>query len=136
MFARIADAIARAIASMTKDFWYSLPKIGKTLDDVIRWPFSLVFGGGGALPHYEPTMARADVGEVLKQAREKAAASVHAFDPSGNEKPAISAGFFILASRHPDRAARQGRGRRFRGLPVAWLPDFLGTVPRMSRPAP
>jgi len=85
MFARIAAAIARAIASLGKDFWNSLPKIGKTLDDVIRWPFSVLFGGGGSAPiaHYEPTMSRADVVEGFKAARQ--AAAVHAFDPSGIE---------------------------------------------------
>ncbi|MEW9616931.1 hypothetical protein AB3G45_24295 [Shinella sp. S4-D37] len=70
---------------MGRDFWNSLPTIGKTFDDMISWPFRAIFGGGMPLPHYEPTMARADVGEVLTKAREKAAASVHVFDPSGIE---------------------------------------------------
>lgn len=85
MIGRIIAAAWRAIATMGKNFWSSLPTIGKVADDLISWPFRVLFGGGTPLPHYEPTMARADVGEVMKKAREKAAASVHVFDPSGIE---------------------------------------------------
>lgn len=83
MISRIAAAIARAIASIGKEFWDSLPTIGRTLDDLIRWPFSLFVGGNAPVARYEPTMNRSDVLENFKAARQ--AAAVHAFDPSGIE---------------------------------------------------
>ena len=80
---RFAAALARVIAQMGKDFWNSLPTIGRAVDDVISWPFRVLFGGGSPLPHYEPEIARSDVVETFKQAREAAAA--HSLDASGIE---------------------------------------------------
>ena len=80
---RFAAALARAIAQMGKDFWNALPTIGKVADDLVSWPFRVLFGGGAPLEHYEPTTTRPDVIETFKAARE--AAAVRSFDPSGIE---------------------------------------------------
>ena len=82
MFGRLAAAIARAIAAMGKDFWASLPAIGRTIDGVIEWPFRMLFGGAAPMPHYEPTITKPDVVEEFRHAR-RAAASVRRVDPSG-----------------------------------------------------
>jgi hypothetical protein len=82
MFGRIAAAIARVLATMGKDFWSSLPGIGRTIDSVIEWPFRVLFGGASPLPHYEPTITKSGVIDDFKQAR-RAAASLHTIDPFG-----------------------------------------------------
>lgn len=82
MFSRIAAAIARAIAAMGKDFWASLPAIGRTIDGVIGWPFRMLIGGAAPMPHYEPTVTKPGIIKELKEAR-RAAASMHTVDPSG-----------------------------------------------------
>lgn len=78
---RIAAAFARAIASMGKDFWTSLPSIGRRIDDIVEWPFRLLFGGAAPLPHYEPTITPPGIIDEFKAARR--AASLHSVDPSG-----------------------------------------------------
>lgn len=82
MLGRIAAAIARALTTMGKDFWHSLPAIGRGIDDVISWPFGVLGRGGSPLPHYEPTITKSGVLDDFKQAR-CTAASLHAIDPSG-----------------------------------------------------
>jgi hypothetical protein len=68
---------------MGKDFWASLPAIGRGIDDVISWPFRLLGGGGSPLPHYEPTITKSGILDDFKQARR--AASLQTIDPSGIE---------------------------------------------------
>lgn len=80
---RIAAAFARAIASMGKDFWTSLPSIGRRIDDIVEWPFRLLFGGAAPLPHYEPMITQPGIIEEFKAARRAAAASLDTVDPSG-----------------------------------------------------
>lgn len=76
MLLRMAAAIARFVGSIGKGAWNSLPTVGKWMDDIVRWPFSLLFGGGTPLPGYEPNMTRTDVVEELKKARQAAAVEV------------------------------------------------------------
>ncbi len=78
----MATAIARAIATMSRDIWDSLPSIGRRLDDIVEWPFRLVFGGAAPLPQYEPTITPPGIIDEFKAAR-RAAASLHTVDPSG-----------------------------------------------------
>jgi len=82
MVSRIAAAIARVLATVGKDFWSSLPSLGRWIDDVISWPFRLLAGGGSPLPHYEPTVTKSNVLDDFKEAR-RAAASLRTVDPSG-----------------------------------------------------
>ena len=76
MILRMAAAIARFFGRIGKDAWNSLPTAGKWLDDIIRWPFSLVFGGGAPLPAYEPHVQRSDIVDEFKRARQAAAVEV------------------------------------------------------------
>ena len=82
MLARITAAIARVLAIMGKDIWNSLPTVGRTIDDIIAWPFRLLGGSGSPLPLFEPTIAKSGVLDDFKQAR-RAAASLYNIDPLG-----------------------------------------------------
>lgn len=76
MLLRMAAAIARFVGTIGKGAWNSLPSAGKWLDDIVRWPFSLLFGGGSPLPAYEPNLTRADVVDEFRKARQAAAVEV------------------------------------------------------------
>jgi len=76
MILRAAAAIARFFGQIGKDAFHSLPTVGKWLDDIIRWPFSLVLGGSPPLPSYEPNVMRSDIINEFKKARRATAVEV------------------------------------------------------------
>ncbi|MDX3975766.1 hypothetical protein [Shinella sp.] len=87
MIARFAAALAattRFFTQLGKDALSGLPNAGRWFEDIVSYPFRLIFGGGNPLPHYEPTVTKPDVIEEFKQAR-RAAATLHTIDPSGIE---------------------------------------------------
>lgn len=76
MILRMAAAIGRFFGRIGKDAWNSLPTVGKWLDDLVHWPFSVMFGGGAPLPAYEPNVRRADVVDDFNRARKAAVVEV------------------------------------------------------------
>lgn len=80
MLAKIAAFIANAIRSMGS----SALSILDWCEQVVKWPFGLVFGHGAPTPHYQPQITPSDVVGHLDQAR-AAAATVHTLDRDGIE---------------------------------------------------
>lgn len=78
MFAKIAAAIAAALKSMGT----SAVSILDWCEQVVRWPFSLVFGHGAPTPTYTPAVSPSDVIEEFQHARNTAAA-IHTLDRDG-----------------------------------------------------
>ncbi|WP_075292977.1 hypothetical protein [Pararhizobium arenae] len=70
MFSRIAAAIAATLKKLCS----TIPSVIDWCEQVIRWPFSVLFGSGDSpLPSYTPTTSKADILEDLKSARGKVA---------------------------------------------------------------
>lgn len=130
MILRMAAAIARFFGRIGKDAWNSLPAAGKWLDDIIRWPFSLVFGGGAPLPAYEPNFRRADVVDEFKRARQAAAIKVLGRDIVASVRK------FCTASE-ADRATMDLRGIDAGAMALLFTmgKDELRALSRASDPA-
>lgn len=82
MFARFVAALSRFLASIGNDLYHSIPGILNFGEQVIRWPFSVVFGNGASRPHFAPQVTKSDVVEDFLHAR-RSAAAVHTLDRDG-----------------------------------------------------
>lgn len=99
MFARIAAAISRFLASIGKDLWNSAGSILDWTEQVVKWPFRLVFGHGQSMPDFTPRSEKSDVVEEYKAAR---AAAIQATQPI--ERDGLSAVVKYARARPGDRA--------------------------------
>lgn len=79
-------AIGRALMSAISGLWKNTLGVISWTEQLIRWPFSVIFGsgGGGAMPNpeYKPDVSGAQLLEEFEQTRQRQAA-VHDLDRDG-----------------------------------------------------
>lgn len=99
MIMKIAAAISRFLASIGKDLWNSAGSILDWTEQMVKYPFRLVFGHGQALPDFTPRSEKSDVVEEYMAARAAAKAATQPIERDG-----LSAVVKYVRARPGDRA--------------------------------